>query len=378
MILEDLGYTSFFEAGRNRLGLNGFPVARVISEHKEAYKVKNANGEYLAKITGKILRQAQDREDYPAVGDWVAISELADSRAVIHAILPRETVIKRKHGERDKSGEKSETQVIAANVDDAFVVESVDRDYSLNRFERYFALLQNGGVKPVIVLNKADLLSDDELKERLRQLRSRFRGIDIIPTSTVSGKGLDELKRYIRESPSSKLGRSKTYCFLGSSGVGKSSLINKLIGDGGAIKTGVISRYSGRGKHVTTARQMYFLTGGSTSLTINGIVIDNPGIREVGIADANAGISIYFDEITALAEKCKYADCTHTHEPDCRVVQVVKSGKLDKDKYANFVNFRKEAEHYKMSGTEKRKKDRQFGKFIKTAKKELKDIGHKK
>lgn len=258
--IEDLGYNSFFEENRNRLGLGDFAVARVISEFKEAYKVKNAKGEYLARITGKQLFRASGREDYPAVGDWVAITELDNDHAVIHSVLPRLTMIKRKYGDKNRSGEKDKIQIIATNIDTAFVIESVDRDYSLNRFERYFAIAQNGGVKPAIILNKIDLLSKEELDEKLIQLRSRFPDIDIILTSTVNNEGLDELREYIN--------RGKTYCFLGSSGVGKSSLINKLLG-GSIIRTGDISSYSGRGKHVTTGRQMYFLEDG-------GIVIDNP------------------------------------------------------------------------------------------------------
>jgi ribosome biogenesis GTPase len=212
-----------------------------------------------------------------------------------------------------------------------------------------------------VIINKIDLLSEEELSEKLTQLRNRFPSIETILTSTVSNKGLDELKEYII--------KGKTYCFLGSSGVGKSSLINKLIGKA-AIKTGNISSYSDRGKHTTTTRQMYFMEDG-------GIVIDNPGMREVGMTDVGKGIDTLFDEITALAQECKYSDCTHTHEKECKVIDAVKSGKLDKEKYSNYVNLKNEADYYEMSDFEKREKDRQFGKFIKNAKKELSDYGHK-
>lgn len=361
MTIEDLGYGLFFEAGRNRLGLNDFPVARVISESRGAYKVKNADGEYFAKITGAHIFKALSREDYPAVGDWVAISESGNGQAVIRGILPRQTLIKRKYGDENRTGEKDKIQIIAANIDVAFVVESTDRDYNLNRFERYFAIARDGGVKPAIILNKIDLLSKEELDEILAELKKRFSGIDIILTSAANNEGLDELRNYIT--------KGKTHCFLGSSGVGKSSLVNKLLG-GNAIKTGGISAYSGRGKHVTTARQMYFLEG-------KGIVIDNPGIREVGLADASEGVKAFFGEIVVLAPKCKYADCTHIHEPGCGVIEAVKSGKLDEEKYSNYVNLKKEAGHYEMSHFERREKNRQFGKFIKTAKKELKKFGNK-
>jgi len=330
---ENLGYNAYFDQKRNELGPGEFSVARVISEHKEAYKVKNANGEYLARITGKQLFDASSREDYPAVGDWVAITELdkdhartspeaTTGQAVIRGIVPRATLLKRKHGDKSRANGKDETQVIAANIDVAFVVESVDRDYNLNRFERYFALAEDGGVRSAIIVNKVDLLSEEELDKKIIELRNRFPHLDILKTSTVNTKGLDELKKYIH--------KGKTYCFLGSSGVGKSSLINTLLNNppaGGAIKTGDISSCSGRGKHVTTNRQMYFLENG-------GIVIDNPGMREGGMTDVSKGIDTFFDEITALAQKCPYADCTHIHEPGCEVINAVKSGVLDEEKYS--------------------------------------------
>ena len=350
--IEDLGYEVFFESNRKKLELGGFSVARVIVEHKGAYRVQNTGGEYLAEITGKQMFNALSREDYPAVGDWVAITELDKERAVIHKVLPRRTTIKRKY-----SG-KNETQIIATNIDVAFVIESVGRDYSLNRFERYFAIVNDGGIRPAIILNKIDLISKEELDSKLNQIRNRFSDIDIFPTSTITDEGLDEFKTYMV--------RRKTYCFLGSSGVGKSSLINKLIGEN-IIKIENISLRTGRGKHATTSREMYFLKNG-------GIVIDNPGMREVGMTDTSIGIDSLFDEITVLARKCKYVDCTHTHEPGCEVLSALKAGELDEGKYSNYISLKKEAEYYKMTELEKREKGRQFGKFIKKAKKQLKNM----
>ncbi len=356
--MADLGYGPFFEAGRNRLGFGGLPVARVVSASRGAYRIKNIAGEYLAKVTGKQMFQALSREDYPAVGDWVAFDELGNSQAVIRGILPRRTVIKRKFGDRNRAGEQSKIQVIAVNIDVAFVVESVDRDYNLNRFERYFAIVRDGGAEPEMVLNKVDLLSDAELGEKLDELQERFPGVRAIPASTVSERGLETLKN--------RIARGQTYCFLGSSGVGKSSLINKLIGKS-VIKTGGISSYSGRGKHVTTMRQMYFLESG-------GIVIDNPGMREVGLAETSRGVSVIFDEIAALAEKCRYTDCTHTKESGCAVTAAVRAGELDEGRYANYINLKKETEYSEMDDAGKREKDRAFGKFIKKAKEELKQF----
>lgn len=349
--LEDLGFTAFLASNRNVQNLDGFSVARIIAEHKEIYKIKNAGGECLAKITGKRIFNASSREDYPAVGDWVTITELGNQQAVIHGVLPRKTIIKR------RSGDKNETQIIATNIDVALVVESVDRDYNLNRFERYFSIANDGGVESAIILNKIDMISKDELDLRMTQLRNRFKNIDIIPTSTIANEGLDVLKNYIK--------KGKTYCFIGSSGVGKSSLINELL-DKASIETGDISFYSGRGKHVTTGREMYFLKNG-------GVVIDNPGMREVGMSDTGIGIDNLFDEITALAKKCKYIDCRHLHEPGCAVLTALRAGELDQEKYSNYIKLKKEAEYYEMSEFEKREKNRQFGKFVKKAKEGLKN-----
>ncbi len=358
--LEDLGFNSFFELKEDETETGDFSPARVIAEYKGAYKVKNLDGEFLAKVTGKQMLTATNREDYPAVGDWVLIATADSEHAVIQSILPRQTIIKRRFGDKNKIGEKSDVQIIATNIDVGFVIESVDRDYNLNRFERYFAILADGGVNGAIILNKIDLLSEKEKQNKLNELKDRFPDVDIITTSTVNQNGFDELKNYIK--------KGKTYCFLGSSGVGKSSLINKLIGEE-RIKIGGISSYSNRGKHTTTGRQMYFLDNG-------GIVIDNPGIREVGLTDVGEGIDNYFEEITSLGQRCKYVDCTHTHEPGCVVLDAKEKGIIDEEKYSNYTNLKKEAEFYDMSDSQKKKKSKDFGKFVSKAKKGLKDVGY--
>jgi len=349
--LKNLGYNEFFDLNWKSLELTNYPVARVIAEYKEAYRVKNANGEYLAKITGKQIFNAVKREDYPAVGDWVVITELDKERAVINNILPRKTILKKKYSD------KQDTQIIATNVDIAFVIESLDGNYNLNRFERYFVLANAGGIRPAIILNKIDLVSEIELNEKIDQIKNRFDNIDIISTSVITERGLNELVNYIA--------KGKTYCFLGSSGVGKSSLINKLLGKND-IKTREISDSTGKGKHTTTTREMYFLENG-------GIVIDNPGTREVGVADASTGIESIFDEITFLSKECKYTDCTHIHEPGCAILKAIEDKKLDEDKYQNYIKLKKENEYYKMTNLEKREKDRKFGKFVKKALDELKE-----
>lgn len=353
--IEDLGYADSFEADRVKLGLGDFEVARVIAEHRESYRVKNVNGEFLAKVTGKDIFRNLSRENFPAVGDWVAISELDSEKAVIHGILKRATVIRRKYGDR------SEAQIIATNVDVAFVVEAVDRDFNLNRIGRYSAIANDGGVQAVVILNKTDLISREETESKLQKVKERFKALDVISASFLINDGLKELKEYVK--------KGKTYCFLGSSGVGKSSLINGLLDDN-RIRTGRIGSRSGRGKHTTTAREMFFLKNG-------GIVIDNPGMREIGLVDSSVGVEILFDRMTALAEKCRFIDCTHIHEPGCAVLNALDVGELDREEYENFISLRKETSHYLMDENEKKKKDRQFGKFLRAAKKDLKKYKHK-
>ncbi len=183
--LEDLGYDAFFASGRRELGLDDYTLARVIAEHKGAYSVKGTHGEYLAAITGKQMHGARSREDYPAVGDWVAITETGEGKAVIHDVLPRKTILKR------KSSGRYESQVIAANIDIAFIVEAAGSGFSLNRAERYLTLAMDSGIKPVIVLNKVDLIPEAEIQDKVSLLQERFKGAGVIKTSAVLANGLD-------------------------------------------------------------------------------------------------------------------------------------------------------------------------------------------
>jgi len=325
--------------------------ARVTAQYKGLYRVKADSNEteYMAKITGKRIFNAETKEDFPVVGDWVMIKVISDDEAVIEEILPRTTLLKK------KNTNQIDSQMIAANIDTAFIIESIDRDFNLNRFERYLVLVREANIKPVIILNKIDLIEGYELEMMIDQIVARFTDIDIIPTSTVLDQGLDELRKFIE--------KDKTYCFLGSSGVGKSSLINKLLNKD-EIETKEVSSSTGRGKHTTTAREMYFLDNG-------GIVIDNPGMREVGVGDVENGIGDVFSEIESYSGQCKFSDCTHTHEPGCAVQNAIKEEMLDESKFANYKKLKKENDFYKMTSLEKREKDKKFGKYVKKVKREM-------
>ena len=352
MKLEDLGYDPFFDSCAEKTGVENCILSRVIAEYKETYKVKNTQGEYLARITGRHLFNASSREDYPAVGDWVLLTVTDGERGVIEKVLPRKTLL------RKKASGKQESQIIAANIDVAFIVESVDRDYNLNRFERYVVLAKEEDIHPVIVLNKVDLIAENELNEMIRQINGRFGKMEVFAVSSLIGQGLATLKEF--------LVRGKTYCFLGSSGVGKSTLINELLGSE-TIRTGDISKRTGRGKHTTTTRETYFLEKG-------GILIDNPGMREVGMVESHGGIEDVFGEISALSGKCRFADCTHRHEPGCAILKALESDELDKEKYLNYLKLKKEADYYKMTSLEKRRKNQQFGRFKNKALKQMKEF----
>lgn len=348
--LKDLGYNDYFENNYSSIVPKNLILARIISEHKGLYILRDETHEFSAKITGKMRFTALSREDYPAIGDWVLTKKKDDKNAVIQEILPRKTVLQR------KVVGKSELQIISSNIDIAFIVQSTDRDYSLNRFERYLSLVKSGNIKPVIVLNKIDLISDIELEIKVSEIKTRFHNIDVYITSIITGKGIDDLKSSIK--------KGLTYCFIGSSGVGKSSIINALMGND-LIETGEIGSYANRGKHITSSREVFILESG-------GLLIDTPGMREIGILDSDTGIKDTFFEIYEMSKECKFSNCKHINEPSCAVLEAVNSGDLDKDRYDNYIKLLKENEYNTMTKAKKREKDRNFGKFIKTSKKEIK------
>ena len=347
MTIEDLGYNSELEKYRKELKLDSFEMGRVISEHKDRYVVKTKNTEYDAELIGNLRFTAESKYDLPAVGDWVAISEYDENKALIHSVYPRHSILERK-----AVGKLSERQIIATNIDFALIVQSVNRDFNINRLERYLTICYSSKIEPMVVLSKIDLIETSELEHILEKINKRIKDVSIIAISNQSQIGLDKIK--------SKLKKGKTYCLLGSSGVGKSTLINHLAGKELMI-TGGISESIDRGKHITTHRELI--------VTENGILIDNPGMREVGIADSTSGLEKTFESIVELSKECKFSDCTHTTEIDCAVLEAVSQGEIDTDSYENYLKMEKEKEHFESTVAEKRKKDKDFGKMIKDFKK---------
>ncbi|MBU1012446.1 MAG: ribosome small subunit-dependent GTPase A [Bacteroidetes bacterium] len=351
MKLEDLGYNNIFEKSRIDNNLKGFDVGRVVEEHKERYKVRTTTGEFEAEIIGNMRFTAKSREDFPAVGDWVALTTYDADFAIIHKILPRYSIIK-----RQAVAHFGKVQIIAANIDYALIIQAVDRDFSINRLERYLTICNSSKVSPIIVLSKIDLISEHQTSEILEIIKTRIKNIPIIAISNESLDGYDELKTMIE--------KEKTYCMLGSSGVGKSTLLNNLSGTT-IMRTDSISRSTNKGRHVTSHRELIMLENG-------GILIDNPGMREVGIADSADGLEITFDTIIGLSKNCKFKDCTHTNEIGCSVLEALEKREIDEASYDNYLKMEKEKAHFESSVAERRKKDKEFGKFLKNYKKDIK------
>jgi ribosome biogenesis GTPase / thiamine phosphate phosphatase len=348
MKLTDLGYNEKFEKSRVDNALEGFEVGRVIMEHKERYAVMTADGEVEAEITGNLRFTANSREDFPAVGDWVALTPFDSNFAVIHKIFPRSSVIK-----RQAVGQYGQVQVIAANIDCALLVQATDRDFNINRLERYLTICYTSNVSPVVVLTKTDLIDEQHLADIMQGIRSRISGVPVVAVSNQSMDGYEALNPIFE--------KGKTYCMLGSSGVGKSTLLNNLSGRD-IMKTDAISRSTNKGRHVTSHRELIILEGGA-------LLIDNPGMREVGIADNAAGLETTFDRIVNLAQNCRFKDCTHTSEAGCSVLEGVEKGEIDRKSYENFLKMQREREFYESSVAERRKKDKDFGKMLKNYKK---------
>ncbi len=321
--LNYLGWDEFFENNFMQYVQQQFSAARVAVENKTNYLLYTSFGEASGEISGKLFFNSESSSELPKVGDWVAVSLFDNNtKAVIHNVLPRKTKISRKSADK-----KTEEQIIAANIDVVFIVQSLDENFNINRMERYLAAVNQSGALPVAVLNKADICDDADYRKQL--VENVQPGVDVINVSALTGGGVDCLRKYFC------LG--KTIVFVGSSGVGKSSLINTITGVE-IQKTNSMSDATSKGKHTTTKRELIVLPEG-------GLLIDTPGMREFGLWDAEEGLSKTFSGFEELALKCKFKDCTHTHETNCAVVEAVENGSISKQQYENYIKMRKEIKY---------------------------------
>jgi ribosome biogenesis GTPase / thiamine phosphate phosphatase len=316
--LKQLGWNEFFE--KEFAKYEGYEVGRISLEHKNMYRVINEQGEFLAEVSGKMRFNAVSRESYPAVGDWVVISARPEEqKATIHAVLPRKSKFSRK-----VAGATTEEQIVATNVDTIFLVNALNADFNVRRIERYMLSAWESGANPVIILSKADLCEDIEAK--IAEVESVAFGVPIIPISAEKNIGLDLLSPYIYE--------GQTIALLGSSGVGKSTLTNALIGHQ-KQEVKEIREGDDRGRHTTTHRELIVLEQG-------GILIDTPGMRELQLWEADEGLGMSFSDVESLAEECKFKDCAHQKEPGCAVQKAISDGTLDIGRYNSYVKLQKE------------------------------------
>ena len=351
MKLYDLGFDKWFEEHAAEFVPEDCGIARVSAVDRGSYLIRNESGEVPAELTGKLSYQTESPADLPCVGDWVTAQYYDnDTAAVIHGVFPRKTFLRRK-----TAGAHVDFQMIAANIDAAFIVQSCYFDFNPNRLDRYLVMAADGGVEPIVVLTKTDLILPDELKRKVAIVNSGTKA-RVLALSNITGIGFDEFQQILCP--------GRTYCLLGSSGVGKTTLINRLIGRE-AFDTNPVSS-TGEGTHTTSRRQLIVLSQGA-------LLIDTPGMRELGLVGAGNGLNAGFEDLVRLSAKCRYADCSHDQEPGCAIQAAVERGELSQDRYSNYLKLRKESEHYEMSYLDKRKKDKAFGRFIKSFKKQMKD-----
>src|SRR5581483_9584313 len=305
----------------------GIEPARVTLRHSQIYRVSAERGDLLAEVAGRLRHHATGAHELPAVGDWVAIKPAGAGKAIIRAVLPRSSKFSRK-----AAGRVSEEQVVAANVDTVLLVAGLDNDYSPRRIERYLVMAYESGAVPVVVLNKADLCPDAQIEARAAEVRSVALGVPVHIMSAAGGAGLEQLARYVVP--------GRTAALLGSSGVGKSTIINRLLG-ADALPTRPVREHDQTGRHATTHRELLIVPPGPLTPE-GGLIIDTPGMRELQLWDAGEGMHAAFDEIQTLAAACRFSGCSHHGEPGCAVEQAVIAGGLAAERLESFRKLQRE------------------------------------
>ena len=320
------GWNETFEKAFKPYAEKGLAPVRVTLVYRKQLKVLSERGEIWARTGGRMMHEMENAADLPAVGDWVAARLPENGEALVHYVLPRKSVFIRK-----VAGENSEPQVLGANLDSVLVVMGLDRDFNVRRLERFMTLAWESQAQPVVVLNKKDLAYD--LEEQVQDVAALTRGAPIHTVNALEGEGLEPLRGLI--------GYGKTVVLLGSSGVGKSTLVNHLVG-AKVMKTGS-TREDGRGRHTTTKRELLVLPGG-------GAIIDTPGVREVQLWMADEGLAKTFDDIEALAKNCRFNDCKHDQEPGCAVKAALDDETLDPIRFESWLELGRELKRLKQPG----------------------------
>jgi ribosome biogenesis GTPase len=344
--IEKLGFDKWFQGNVGPGHLDGVEIARVVAVHKDSYTITTGDNDVFAELVGKIIYSASSPIDYPAVGDWILARFYdGDTFSVIHEIIQRKSLLKRK-----TPGKNIDFQLIAANIDAAFIVQSLDGNYNLRRLERYLVMINESNITPIVLLSKSDLLTSKKIARRIDDIHHIMPRLQVQPFSNKNKSGLDSVKEFLKP--------GLTYCLLGSSGVGKTTLLNNLIGES-IFKTKSVREKDGKGRHGTTYRQLIQLDCGA-------MVIDTPGMREIGNFSVETGLDETFSEIIELSRKCQFNNCTHGTEKGCAVLNAIENGTLSEKRYQNYMKMNKESIYNEMSYLEKRQKDKQFGKLCKT------------